>query len=56
MKYTMKERLDIGRQAFTQQITRGEAMTKYHIGATSVVKYVRLYKQHADIPTKINFR
>lgn len=53
MKYTMKERIDIGRQVFTQQITRGEAMTKYHIGATSVVKYIRLYKQHAGIPTKI---
>lgn len=53
MKYKLEERIDIGRQVFTQELSRAEAMAKYHIGATSIDKYIGLYKDQAGIPRKV---
>ena len=52
MKYTKDERIDIGRQVVSQELTRQEAMAKYDIGSTCMDKYIRLYKESAGIPTK----
>lgn len=52
MKYTKDERIDIGRQVVTRELTRQEAMAKYDIGSTCMDKYIRLYKESAGIPTK----
>lgn len=52
MKYTKDERLYIGRQVVTNELSRTEAMLKYDITSTTIDNYVRLYKESADIPTK----
>ena len=52
MKYTKDERLYIGRQVVTNELSRTEAMLKYDITSTTIDNYVRLYKDSADIPTK----
>lgn len=52
MKYSKDERIDIGRQVVTQELTRLEAMTKYAIGNTSMDRYIQLYKESAGIPTR----
>ena len=52
MKYTKDERIDIGRQVVTQELTRKEAMAKYDIGSTCMDRYIRLYKESEGIPTK----
>ncbi len=52
MKYTKEERLDIGRQVYTQELSEPEAQLKYEIGRTCVQKYVRLYKESIGIPPK----
>lgn len=54
MKYTMDERIDIGRQVVTQELSRQEAMLKYGIGQTCMSKYIRLYKRSAGIPTSVH--
>lgn len=51
MKYSKDERIDIGRQVVTQELTRQEAMIKYNIGNTSMDRYIHLYKESAGIPT-----
>jgi len=53
MKYTKDERLDIGRQVVTHELSRQEAMLKYDIGSTCMDKYIRLYKESVGIPTRI---
>ncbi len=52
MKYTKEERLDIGRQVYTQELSEPEAQMKYEIGRTCVQNYVRQYKQSIGISPK----
>lgn len=51
MKYTKDERIDIGRQVYTHELSHKEAMKKYNIVSSSVDTYVRLYKIENGIPT-----
>lgn len=51
MKYTKKERLDIGCQVYTHELSHSEAVSKYHLTSSSIDKYVRLYKTENGIPT-----
>jgi transposase len=50
MKYTKDERINIGRQVYTHEITHSEAMNKYGIVSSCVDTYVRLYKIENGIP------
>ena len=52
MKYTEKERLDIGRRIFTQEISYKEAMKIYGLSETAVHKYLADYKRANGIPLK----
>ena len=52
MKYTLDERINIGRQVVTHELTRTEAMFKYQISSTCMDNYISLYKESAGIPTK----
>lgn len=52
MGYTREQRLDIGRQIVTHQLTRAEAMEKYHVSDTTVDNYIHMYKIANGIPTK----
>ena len=56
MKYTKEERLDIGRQVYTGELSEPEAMIQYNIGRTCVQNYVRKYKESAGIPTETPVR
>ena len=52
MKYTAEERLEIGRQVYTEEISEAEAEIKYAVGRTSIQNYVRLYKRSNGINIK----
>ena len=52
MKYSQEERIDIGRQVFTHEISRDAALKKYGIASTSLDRYIRLYKIENGIPTE----
>ena len=52
MKYTPNERLNIGRQVVTHELTRKEAMLQYQIGSTCIDRYIQLYKKSVGIPIK----
>ena len=52
MKYTIEERIDIGRQVYTRELTSPEAQIKYGIGHATIDKYVKLYKQTNGISVK----
>ena len=49
MKYTKEERLNIGRQVYTQELSEPEAEMKYEIGRTCVQNYVKQYKQSIGV-------
>lgn len=49
MKYTKEERLNIGRQVYTQELSEPEAEMEYKIGRTCVQNYVKQYKQSIGI-------
>ena len=51
MTYTKEERLDIGRQVYTHELSHKEAMAKYGVVSSSIDNYVRLYKVTNGIPT-----
>ena len=51
MKYTKDERIDIGRQVVTHELSRNEALLKYSICDSCLDNYIRLYKESAGIPT-----
>ena len=52
MKYTKNERLDIGRQVVTHELTKKEAMAKYNLVRSSVEKYMMLYEESVGIQSK----
>ena len=51
MKYTNDERMDIGRQVYTHELSHNEAMQKYGVGSSCIDNYVRMYKMEQGIPT-----
>ena len=52
MKYTKEQRIDIGRQVYTHEISRIDAQIKYGIAASGIDKYVHAYKVANGIPTQ----
>lgn len=50
MKYTKEQRLDIGRQIYTQEISKADAMEHYAISKSCAEGYVTDYKRAHGIP------
>ncbi len=51
MKYTEEERIDIGRQVFTHELTHKEAEQKYGVVRSCIDRYIQEYKIANGIPT-----
>ena len=52
VKYTKEERLDIGRQIYTGELSRYKASEKYGININTARDYMRLYRDTNDLPAK----
>ena len=52
MKYTLEERLDIGRRIYDGEITRYQAATEYDISDQTARNYMRLYRDSNNLPPK----
>lgn len=52
VKYTKEERLDIGRQIYTGELSRYKASEKYGISINTARDYMRLYRDTNDLPAK----
>lgn len=52
MKYTKKERMNIGRQIYEDQINKYEAAGKYGISAQTAREYMRMYRNTNHLPPK----
>ena len=51
MKYTKEERIDIGRQVYTHEITHKDAEVKYGVVRSCIDRYIQDYKIANGIPT-----
>lgn len=56
MKYTLEERLDIGRRIYDGEITRYQAAAEYGINDQTARNYMRLYRDSNNLPPKHNSR
>lgn len=52
MKYSKEQRIDIGRQVYTHELSRMEASEKYGVSDSSLDVYVSLYKLTSGIQTQ----
>ena len=52
MKYTKKERLDIGRRIYDGELTRYEAAKEYEISEQTARNYMRLYRDVNHLPPR----
>lgn len=52
MKYTLEERLDIGRRIYDGEITRYQAAAEYDISDQTARNYMRLYRDSNNLPPK----
>ena len=52
MKYTKEQRIDIGRQVYTHELSRMEASQKYDVSDSSLDAYVSMYKLSSGIQTR----
>ncbi len=52
MKYSKEQRIDIGRQVYTHELSRMEASQKYEVSDSSLDVYVSLYKLASGIQTQ----
>lgn len=52
MKYTKEERLDIGRQIYTNELSRYQAAEVFGISAWTARDYMRLYRDTNQLPAK----
>ena len=52
MKYTLEERLDIGRRIYDGEITRYQAAMEYDISDQTARNYMRLYRDSNNLPPK----
>ena len=52
MKYTQEQRLEIGRQIYTGEISKEDAMAKYEISRSGAEGYVTQYKRANGIPVR----
>ena len=51
MKYTKEQRIDIGRQVYTHEISHSEAEKKYGVVKSCIDRYIQDYKVANGIPT-----
>lgn len=49
-KYTLEERLEIGRQIYSHQLTVNEAAVKYDINHYTARDYMRYYRDKYNLP------
>lgn len=49
-KYTLEERLEIGRQIYSHQLTVNEAAVKYDINHYTARDYMRYYRDKNNLP------
>lgn len=49
-KYTLEERLEIGRQIYSHQLTVNEAAVKYDINHYTARDYMRYYRDKHNLP------
>jgi transposase len=56
MKYTVEERMDIGRRVHEGELRRREAAAKYQISEYTVRDYVGMYRAANNLPLKRNAR
>ena len=52
MKYTLEERLDIGRRIYNGEISRYQAAEEYGISDQTARDYMRLYRSSEGLPPK----
>lgn len=52
MKYSLEEKMDIGRQMYLHEITYKDAMERYDISESCAHKYMTDYKRAQGIPLK----
>lgn len=52
MKYTLEERLDIGRRIYNGEISRYQAAEEYGISDQTARDYMRLYRSSKGLPPK----
>ena len=52
MKYTLEQRLDIGRRIYEGEITRFQAAQKYDINDNTARNYMRLYRDTNNLSPK----
>ena len=52
MKYTLEQRLDIGRRIYEGEITRFQAAQEYDINDNTARNYMRLYRDTNKLPPK----
>lgn len=52
MKYTLEERLDIGRRIYNGEISRYQADEEYGISDQTARDYMRLYRSSEGLPPK----
>ena len=56
MKYTLEERLDIGRRIYDGEITKYQAAVEYGINDQTARNYMRLYRDANNLPPKHSSR
>jgi transposase len=56
MRFTREERIDIGRQVYTKELTRKEAMEKYKIARSLLDLYIQDYKLSVGIPVRESYK
>ena len=54
MKYTLEERLDIGRRIYDGELTKYAAAEQFGISINSARDYMRLYRDTNNLPPKRN--
>lgn len=52
MKYTVEEKLEIGKEIYTGNIKIHEAAVKYEIGTTTARECMRLYRDANNLPSR----
>ena len=52
MKYTLEERLEIGRRVYDGEISRYEAAEQYGINDQTARNYMRMYRDANQLPAK----
>ena len=53
MKYTLKQRLDIGRRIYEGELTRFQSVEEYSINDNTARNYMWLYRDTNHLPPKM---